>query len=222
MANHVASSRRAAVDTFLERNRQLVACNGRARLIFALDATASRQPSWDHACHLQAEMFQEAAAIGGLEIQLVYYRGPRECSASRWISDARTLANLMSRIDCRAGYTQIGKVLAHARTENARQKVQTVVFVGDAMEETPADIYDAASRLGVPVFLFQEFDDSQATQTFLEIARITGGAHFQFDRSSARQLAELLRAVAVYAAGGLKALSESANAGAVKLLERLK
>ena len=45
------------------------------RLIFALDATASRQPTWDQACQLQGEMFVETAAIGGLNIQLVWYRG---------------------------------------------------------------------------------------------------------------------------------------------------
>jgi hypothetical protein len=36
--------------------------NGRGRLIFALDATASREPTWDRASHLQAEMFKETEA----------------------------------------------------------------------------------------------------------------------------------------------------------------
>jgi hypothetical protein len=223
MANDLASSRRAAIDAFLERKRQeAMASGGRRRLIFALDATASRQLTWDHACQLQAEMFQEVTTVGGLDIQLVYYRGIRECSASRWISDARTLASLMEKIDCRAGHTQIGRMLAHARTENARQRVQALVFVGDAMEEAPADVYEAARGLGLPTFIFQEGDDPEATQIFREIARLTRGAHCQFDVGSARQLAELLRAVALYAAGGLKALSASGNAGAVKLLRQLK
>ena len=56
-------------------------------------------------------MFQEAAAIGGLDLQLVYYRGMRECSASRWVSDGWMLADLMAKIECRAGYTQLGRVL---------------------------------------------------------------------------------------------------------------
>jgi hypothetical protein len=112
-------------------------------------------------------------------------------------------------------------VLAHAGVENARQKVQALVFVGDAMEETPADLYAAAREVGLPVFLFQEGDDSEATRVFREIARLTKGAHCRFDPGSAKQLGELLRAVAVYAAGGDKALSARGNAGALKLLQQL-
>jgi hypothetical protein len=191
-------------------------------LIFAIDATGSRQPTWDIACQLQSQMFEEVAAIGGLDIQLVYYRGLRECVSSRWIADARTLGGLMEKINCRTGMTQIGRVLAHAGAENARQRVQALVFVGDAMEETPADLYDAARGLGLPAFLFQEGDDPEATRTFHEIARLTGGAHCRFDPGSARQLGELLRAVAAFVAGGVKALAASGNVGALKLLEQLK
>ena len=56
--------------------------SGPGRLIFALDATASREPTWDHACHIQGEMFRETALLGGLEIQLAYYRGFGEFRAS--------------------------------------------------------------------------------------------------------------------------------------------
>ena len=96
-------------------------------------------------------------------------------------SDARTLGGLMEKINCRTGMTQIGRVLAHAGVENARQRVRALVFVGDAMEETPADLYAAARELGLPVFLFQEEDDSEATRVFREIARLTKGAHCRFD-----------------------------------------
>src|ERR1700684_717213 len=91
----------------------------RGRLVFALDATMSRQPTWDMACALQADMFREAAAIGSLDIRLVYYRGLNECRASGWISNTAQLAKLMARIDCRGGNTQIGKVLLEARGEGA-------------------------------------------------------------------------------------------------------
>src|SRR5579863_4065191 len=89
---------------------------GKGRLVFALDATMSRQPTWDMACALQSEMFREAASLGSLDIRLVYYRGLNECRATPWISDSETLARLMSRIDCRGGNTQIGKVLSDARS----------------------------------------------------------------------------------------------------------
>jgi hypothetical protein len=103
---------------------------GRGRLIIALDATASRQPTWDTACHLQAEMFREAGALGTLNIQLAYYRGLDECRTSRWISRSDELLRLMERIDCRAGTTQIGKVLAHARRETQLLKVSALVLSG--------------------------------------------------------------------------------------------
>jgi hypothetical protein len=186
----------------------------------------SRQPLWDTACRLQADMFRETAAIGGLDVQLVYFRGIAECRASGWVSDARQLAGLMERIDCRGGQTQIGRVLAHARNETERQKVQALVLVGDAMEEPIDDLCAAAGALGllgVPAFVFQEGHDPVAERAFREIARLSKGAYSRFDLGAANQLAELLRAVAAYAAGGMKALANlKANATAVKLLEQLR
>src|SRR5271157_3974929 len=128
-----AATSRAEIDAFLSRVDALgpaVVPGKRGRLIFALDATMSRQPTWDTACRLQADMFREAAAVGGLDIQLVYYRGLAECRASQWVSRAERLASLMEQIDCRGGHTQIGKIIAHARRETQKAKVQALVFVG--------------------------------------------------------------------------------------------
>ena len=213
----------AEIDAFIERAREYAATRG--RLIFALDATMSRQPTWDTACRLQADMFLEAAAIGGLDVQLVYYRGLSECRASRWVSQAERLAELMSRIDCRGGHTQISKIIAHAKRETQSNKVQAVVFVGDAMEEKLDDLCRAAGelgRVGVPAFMFQEGEDAIAEQAFREIARLTRGAYCRFDPGAAQQLAELLRAAAAYAAGGVQALADRKDAGAVKLLTQLR
>ncbi len=102
------------------------AAGARGRLVFALDATMSRQPTWDMACALQADMFREAASLGSLDIRLVYYRGLSECRASGWISDSAQLAKLMSTIDCRGGNTQIGKVLSEARREAVASAVRAV------------------------------------------------------------------------------------------------
>src|SRR6218665_3662388 len=93
------------------------AAGGRGRLVFALDATMSRQPTWDMACTLQADMFREAAAIGTLDIRLVYFRGMDECRATGLISDTAQLGRLMVKISCQGGHTQIGKVLAETRRE---------------------------------------------------------------------------------------------------------
>lgn len=189
----------------------------RGRLVFALDATMSRQPTWDSACALQADMFREAAAIGGLDIQLVYFRGLNECRASGWVAGSAKLAALMGRIQCVGGHTQIGKVLAHARQEHGRERVQALVFVGDAMEEKLDDLCAAAGELGllgVPVFMFQEGSDPVAETAYREIARLSRGAYCRFDTGAAHQLRELLRAVAAYAAGGRKALTEMSSRGA--------
>jgi hypothetical protein len=216
---------------FIERVRSLgpaEASNGRGRLIFALDATMSRQPTWDSACALQADMFREAASAGGLDIQLVYFRGLGECRTSGWVAGAEKLAALMLRIDCRGGHTQIGKVLRHARKEYAKQPVQAMVFVGDAMEEKIDDLCQAAGELGllgVPTFMFQEGNDPVAENAYREIARLSRGAYCRFDTGAAHQLGELLRAVAAYAAGGIKALADLSarrSDGARQLLAQLK
>ncbi len=201
---------------------------GRGRLIFAMDATMSRQPTWDLALTLQAEMFSAVKQVGGLDVKLIYFRGFRECKASKWVSDPETLARLMTKVGCRGGRTQIGKVLSHARSEAAKNSVDALVYVGDAMEESIDDLCDRAgelSLLGIPVFAFQEGGDVIAEQAFREIACITKGAWCRFDAGSAAQLRELLTAVAVYAAGGREALlsigSRSGAKGARLLLEQL-
>ena len=221
---------RPDIAAFLARARTLApptqpGCRG--RLIFALDATMSRQPTWDMACTLQADMFREAATLGSLDIRLVYYRGFNECRATGWISDSNKLANLMSRIDCRGGDTQIGRVLSEARREAAASGVRAVVFVGDAMEEQVDELCAKAGELGmlkVPVFMFQEGHDATAEQAFREIARLTGGAWCRFDPGAAAQLRELLRAAAAYAAGGREALLRLAKSasGAAKLIGQMK
>jgi len=214
------------IDTFLIEIGKLAAdaSTKRGRLVFALDATASRQPTWDTACMLQAEMFQEAATSSSLDIQLVYYRSLSECRASRWISNPTQLAKTMSQIMCQAGHTQIGKVLTHTQKETKLLQVSALAFVGDAMEENPDTLAQQASELGrlkVPAFMFQEGHNRTVEHVFRNIAELTHGAYCRFDPGAARQLAELLRAVAVFAAGGMPALAAQHNASAIKLLGQL-
>src|SRR5271154_6750043 len=190
-----ALTRRAGADdiaAFVEAAKKVPApaASGRGRLIFALDATMSRQPTWDLAQTLQAKMFEVAAGLGGLDVQLLYFRGMDECRASNFVSGGRGLAELMSRIDVRGGSTQIRKVLAHARDEARRAKVGALVFVGDAMEENPDRLAVLAGELAV----------------------LTGGAYSAFDAGASARLAALLRAAAAYAAGGHAALAREAAA----------
>ncbi|MGB6910601.1 MAG: VWA domain-containing protein [Methyloceanibacter sp.] len=219
----------AEVETFLTRVKSMTpAVAGRGRLIFAMDATMSRQPTWDLALELQAEMFRAVKEVGGLDVQLVYFRGLGETRASKWVGDPEALARLMSGVSCRGGYTQIRKVLVHARRESERAKVNAVIYVGDCMEENIDELSELAGQLGlmgVPVFLFQEGREPNAERGFREIARLTHGAYCHFDAGSAGQLRALLAAVAVYATGGRKALQNygatTKSGAALRLLEQL-
>lgn len=205
-----------AIEAFVRQARAMAPASGEnaGRLVLALDATMSRQPTWDMACRLQAEMFDAVGRAGGksggLSVQLVYFRGLGECRASRFVRDTEALKTLMTKIDCRGGQTQIGKVLSHGLKESTREKVQALVYIGDAMEENVDLLADKAGRLGLagtPVFVFQEGRDPAAETAFREIARLSRGVWFRFDRNSAGELGRLLSAIAVYATGGLKALN---------------
>jgi hypothetical protein len=213
---YLPTLRSKQIASFLEKVQA-----ARGRLIFALDATESRQPTWDHACQLQDEMFREAAKIGGLEIQLVYYRGP-EFRHSGWTANAHELANQMSRIACLTGETQIARVLAHIREEHRRKPIGAAIFVGDAVEEAPNALYDAVAGLGVPLFLFQEGSDATVEAVFRRLAGLTKGAYAKFDSGATRELSELLRAVAAFAAGGMRALTDLRTESARRLLTQLK
>ena len=221
-----AVSSRTEIDAFLaDVKKTAPSAQARGRLVFALDATMSRQPTWDLACELQAELFNTAAAVGGLSVQLVFFRGIGESRASSWVANARALRDLMVKIDCRGGHTQIRKVLAHVRREAEKRPVAALAYVGDAMEENPDELCALAGEiglLGVRAFMFHEGRDPVAERTFREIARLTGGAYLPFDASAAGQLKELLSAVATYAAGGMPALEKSKGAGAQLLLPQMK
>lgn len=222
-----AQSSSALVADFVKAIRQLPAATTgtRGRLVFAMDATMSRQPTWDMALALQGEMFSAVKAVGGLDVQLVYFRGFGECRASKWVSDPEELARLMSRVSVAGGHTQIGKVLSHVRSEAAERRISALVYVGDCMEERIDDLCQKAGELGVlgvPAFMFQEGSDARAETAFKEIARLSRGAWCRFDAGAAAQLRDLLSAVAVYAAGGRRALEaladDSRNGQARRLL----
>ena len=206
------------VDAFLSKvaaTTKRARTNGqRGRLMFAMDATASRQPLWDTAASIQGQMFQETAALGGLDIQLTFYRGFGEFKVGPWTTNERDLMRLMTSVFCLAGETQISKVLQHAVNEAKRDRLNAMVFVGDCVEEDVDHLGKIAGELGllgVPAFIFHEGHDPVAKFAFQQIATLSGGACMSFDHSSASVLRELLAAVAVYAAGGRAALEDRAK-----------
>lgn len=213
------------IDQFLNKARDIAVHSGtdaQARLIFGLDATASRQPTWDHASHLQQEMFLASRELKGLSVQLCYYRGFNEFSHSQWLQQADAIQQQMAKVSCLGGHTQIRKLLRHALKEAKQQKVHAVIFIGDAIEEDVDNLCQLAGQLGVyrvPVFTFQEGNHPEVRNALQQIAHLSGGAYAVFDQSSPETLKALLGAVAVYASGGYKALQQySENKKEIKLL----
>ena len=214
------------VSAFLQKVAALPAVNtgsGGGRLIFALDATASRERSWDQATQLQAEMFSSTQSIGKLQVQLCYFRGFMEFFHSQWCIDSSGLLRQMTGIRCQAGISQIERVLRHGLEETRVSPVHALVYIGDSMEENVDVLCQLAGQLGlynVPLFIFQEGSDPVAEKAFKEMARLSKGAWSHFDSASVSQLKDLLRAVVIYATGGLKALQQFSNSShpAVKLL----
>lgn len=217
-------SDKQSIDQFIHQVRKLPKSGGgQGRLIFALDATASREATWDQACHLQSELFMATKDLGGLAIQLCYYRGFREFKATGFVTETSQLLNLMNGVSCLGGQTQISKVLAHARKATREKAVKAVVFIGDCCEEPVDKLCHIAGELGMlrtPVFMFHEGADAHAKAVFQQVSKLSGGAYAPFDRNSPQVLKDLMAAVAVYASGGAKALQDysSRSSPAVKRL----
>jgi hypothetical protein len=225
-----STSEPSSVDKFLESATGVLQSSG--RLIFALDATASRSRTWDMARTLQGDLIREAALLGPIFLQLVYFRGgaagPQECRASSWLNDPARLAQLMAKVECQAGHTQINRVLSHAKGETLKAKVAAVVLVGDAcetIEDNPDRLHSLANELGrlqTPIFAFQEGHDHETEIAFRKIAELSHGAYGRFNNNSVQQLRDLLRAVAAFAMGGIKALETRKDEASRLLLTQMR
>lgn len=214
--SHVSESR--SLDAFIDAANRAPAPTARDthRLVFALDATASRQPTWDLACELHAELFNEADRLGNVAIQLCYYRGHREFHASRWATTPGALRGQMLGVTCRGGMTQLTRLLSHAAEEAGAHPLRAVIFVGDCFEESEDAMLAAGAQLAlrnVPVLIFQEGRDPTARRAFGALARLTRGALLPFTPGSSAQLRDLLGAAVRYAVGGREALEQHARLG---------
>jgi len=213
------TSAASPVDAFLQKVEETQAVtvpSACGRLIFGLDATLSRQPTWDQAVSIQSQMFGAASHVGALEMQIAFYRGLGEFRKSKWSQDGADLAQRMSRVTCMGGLTQIARLLRHGLNTARQESLDALVFVGDAMEENPDELCDLAGRFNMyscPLFIFQEGADPQVREVFENMARLSGGAYAAFEEGSADKLQCLLKAVAIYAAGGKTALKQLADEG---------
>lgn len=191
-----------------------------ARIIFAIDATASRSHVWDVVSKIQKDMFSSINRLGELEIKLMYFRGENECKASPWLKDQATLLKLLNKVTCLAGSTQILRVLDHASAEHDKSNVNAIIFIGDSCEENFSAIETKAEILGLkklPVFVFHDQNgadvathsrSSETHKIFKYVAEASNGAYVGLDASSSNVLSHLLQAVAIYATGGRKALDD--------------
>ena len=219
-----------SVQDFLKKSDEIVPHTDNknsGRLLFAMDATASREHAWDMACQIQADMFMSTQEIGNLEISLCYYRGYNEFKSYEWTNDANKLRDQMLQVRCLPGHTQIKRTLEHAIGSCVKQKIKAVVLVSDSFEESIDQVGMVAGKLGmlgVPVFVFHEGQDPTAKNAFKHIAQLSNGAYCAFDHNSVAQLKELLCAVAAFAVGGFDALekhSRRGNAIARSLIKQL-
>lgn len=221
-----------SVDQFLARvdESPLPARTGPAqRLLFAIDATASRQPTWDLATTLHAALFEEVERLGNITVQLAYFRGLAEFVASPWLTTPAELKQRMLGVTCQGGQTQIVRLLRHALKEAATRPVRALVFIGDSFEESEPQLLELAGQLALrnlPLLMFQEGRDARAMRAFSAAAALTGGAHVPFDPGSVDALRRLLAAAVRYATGGRAALEDFArrtrDPGPLALLEQIK
>jgi hypothetical protein len=189
------------------RLRQSPARRG-GRLIFGLDLTSSRSAALEQARIATASMFDTIKSIGAVAVKLVYYRGKSETRAGEWHDDPGVVREAMLRLSCKAGETQIARIMRHALAE--KEKLSGVVFIGDHCEEDKWGLDDLAVKLGekgVPLFIFHEVRDQdslalEAQPIFEHMAKVSGGVYSEFRPGSGDILRELLATVAAFSAGG--------------------
>ena len=203
-----------ALENFLEQVKKTPTRNEReaaGRLVFGMDATASRERTWDNACQIQNQMFIATDDIGGINIQLCYYRGFNQFQYSGWFMSGKEMIKEMAKVSCLGGHTQIARIFRHALKEHKAQKIRALVFVGDALEENADELCNLAGKFGVfniPIFMFQEGSDRLVMSAFKQIALLSGGAYAPFNSGSVKELQDLLSSVAVFVAGGHEALEK--------------
>ena len=215
-----------SVSAFVNKARALKQFAGaQSRLIFAMDATASRQPTWDYASQLHHTLFDAAAEDKSLSLQLCFFRGLGEFSASSWLNDPESLKAQLSSVHCVGGATQIATLLRHYLYEGSQSPaLKALVFIGDAVEESLDELRGLAIQCRLkelPILVFQEGRDAKANEAFKLIATLSGGAHLQFDDASSGKLRDLLRAAVKFTTGGRKALQNGSNESDKLLLKQL-
>lgn len=206
--NTLDAERRRMNAALTEVREARAGVRGKARLIFALDLTASRKASLKKARLATAAMFDTVKAVGEVSVKLVYYRGWQECRATGWHNDPGVLSGCMQRLSCKTGGTQIARVLRFVLAE--KEAVSGVVLIVDECEDDAEELAGLAAMLGdkrIPLFVFHEcaVGDSSAhpaKPVFERLAAASHGVYSEFDPESALALRELLASVAAFSVAG--------------------
>jgi hypothetical protein len=187
----------------------------RPRVMFSIDITASRQDSIKPAKRLMDALL--GGLPGELELALASFGGEK-VTFSPWTTNPARVREVAAGLRCKAGYTQLLKVLRGVLEIDA---VRCVVHVGDMFEEdahAAADMAAELARRGIRVIVLHDtslrgmnfspeaHDDARAV--FQMLAQRTGGVLLPFDISALEELAKLMEALAVLAVGGTEMLAE--------------
>jgi hypothetical protein len=196
----------------------------RPRLVFAVDATASREPAWKAARQVTDALVK--ALPGELDVALAVHGGSRVHTFTAFTSDAATLRDRAAGVACEAGLTRLLPIL---NASLKQQAVKVIVYIGDVFEENlphGRQLADSLGARGTKLIVLHDTADPSArrdAEIFWDLAKRTGGCVLPFDANAPGRLRDLLAAVAVYAVGGEQLLRERRDAlpGAVALLENL-
>jgi hypothetical protein len=194
----------------------------RGCLGMVIDATASRDASWNAAKKIQRQLFARVSGDNRMVLRLVVMRGGGFKDYG-WHTDGEKLGSLIDRMQTDSGNTRIVDSLRAFIREPGGHKPAALILVGDCCEEKNADVLNAARELsqnGIRVYAFHETvggttdrraNNSNAENLFRQVAAITGGAFAKF--GNGMPLADLCNAVAAYCAGGEEALKALGRRG---------
>jgi hypothetical protein len=196
----------------------------RPRLVFAVDATASREPAWAAARKVTDALVK--ALPGELDVALAVHGGSRVHTFTAFTSDATTLRDRAAGVTCEAGLTRLLPILSVSLKQPG---VRVVIYIGDVFEESVSQgrrLADAMGAQGAKLIVLHDTADPASrrdVEVFWDLAKRTGGCVLPFDANAPGRLRDLLSAVAVYAVGGEKLLRQRRHElpGAVALLEHL-
>jgi hypothetical protein len=192
------------------------------RLLFAVDATASRESAWNTAKRLTDTLF--TAVPDRCPISLAVHGGSRVHTFTPFTTNAASLRSKAASVQCEAGGTTLLPILRRAL---ALTDIGTIVYVGDHFEESKREAFGLAQLLaGQRTRLIVLHDGrNNATRAFFRLlAEATEGTVLPFDANAVDGLRDLLHAVVVMTVHGLDHLRshEAHIKGATLLLQHLR